>query len=93
MNDLRKRVEAEFDLTSAEPSWIEVFEVACSTLDTILQLEALVASDGLITVGSKQQTVVHPAVIELRRQREAYARLVSQLGIPDRPRSHHRRTP
>jgi hypothetical protein len=26
----------------------------------------------------------------LRHQRQAYARLVSQLGIPDRPRSHHR---
>jgi hypothetical protein len=60
MNDLRKRVEAEFDLTSAEPSWIEVFEVACSTLDTILQLEALVASDGLVTSGSKGQTTIHP---------------------------------
>jgi Phage terminase, small subunit len=93
MNDLRKRVESEFDLSSAEPAWVEVFEIACSVLDTVQQLEALLASDGLVTTGSKQQTVIHPAVVELRHQRQAYARLVSQLGIPDRPRSHHRRTP
>jgi hypothetical protein len=93
VNDLRKRIEAEFDLATAEPSWVEVYEVACATLDTVQQLEALIASDGLVTSGSKQQIVIHPAVIELRHQRQAYARLVSQLGMPDRPRSHHRQTP
>jgi hypothetical protein len=93
MNALRKRIEAEFDLSSAEPSWVEVYEVACATLDTIQQLEALVASDGLLTSGSKGQVAVHPAVVELRYQRQSYAKLVSQLGLPDRPRSHHRRTP
>lgn len=91
MNDLRQRVEEAFDTSTAEPSWIEVFETACATLDTIHELEALVASDGLVTTGSKQQTVVHPAVVELRHQRAAYARLVQQLGLPDRPRNHHKK--
>lgn len=56
MNDLRARVEAEFDLSSAEPAWVETYEVACQTQDTIKQLEALVISDGLVTTGSKGQT-------------------------------------
>jgi hypothetical protein len=89
LNDLRTRIEEQFDLSTAEPAWVEVFEVACSTLDTIEQLEGLIASDGLLSTGSKGQAVVHPALIELRHQRQAYARLVSQLGLPDRPRSHH----
>ena len=89
MNDLRKRIEAEFDLSSAEPSWVEVYEVACATLDTVRQLEDLVRSDGLVTTGSKGQVTIHPALVELRHQRAAYARLVSQLGLPDRPRNHH----
>lgn len=89
MNDLRHRVESQFDLSTAEPSWVEVYETACSVLDTIQQLEALVASDGLVTSGSKGQVTVHPALVELRHQRTAYARLVRELGLPDKPRNHH----
>lgn len=89
MNDLRKRVESQFDLSTAEPAWVEVYETACAVLDTIQQLQDLVASDGLVTTGSKGQVAVHPALVELRYQRAAYAKLVSQLGLPDKPRSHH----
>lgn len=85
MNDLRQRVESQFDLDSAEPAWTEVFETACAVLDTIQQLEALIASDGLLSSGSKGQAVIHPGVVELRHQRRAYAALVQQLGLPDRP--------
>jgi hypothetical protein len=48
-----------------------------------------VRSDGLVTTGSKGQVTIHPALVELRHQRAAFARLVSQLGLPDRPRNHH----
>lgn len=91
MNDLRSRVEAAFDLDSAEPAWLEVYETACSTLDTVRELEDLVRSDGLVTTGSKGQVAIHPALVELRYERAAYARLVAQLGLPDRPRNHHKR--
>jgi phage terminase small subunit len=90
INDLRKRVESQFDLDTAEPAWVEVFETACATLDTVRELEDLVRSDGLITTGSKGQVTIHPALVELRHQRQTYARLVQQLGLPDRPRNHHK---
>jgi hypothetical protein len=91
MSEFRKQIEERFDLDSAEPAWLQTFELACSALDTVEQLEALVASDGLVTTGSKGQVTVHPAVQELRYQRVAAARLVNLLSIPDRPRSHHKR--
>jgi phage terminase small subunit len=88
VNDLRKRVESQLDLTTADPSWVEVYETAWAVADTIKELEDLVRSDGLITAGSKGQTTIHPAVVELRHQRSAYARLVRELGLPDK-RSYH----
>jgi hypothetical protein len=81
VNDLRKRIEAEFDLPTAEPVWLELYETAAATCDTIRDLEALIASDGMLSTGSKGQVTIHPAVAELRTQRAAYARLLIQLGI------------
>jgi hypothetical protein len=72
-----------YDLETADPAWLEVFETACSSLETIHQLEALVVSDGLLSTGSTKQTVIHPAVVELRHQRAAYAKLLTQLGLDD----------
>lgn len=83
-NDLRALAEG-FDFEDATPPFVELFETACRTLDTIHDLEALVASDGLVTRGSKDQTTIHPAVVELRHQRAAYARLLEQLGLDRDP--------
>jgi len=82
-HDLRSRVAAEYDLSTADALWLTLFEQACRTEETIRQLEDLVASDGLLSPGSKGQTRIHPAVQELRAQRAAYARLLIQCGLDD----------
>lgn len=56
---------------------------ACRTLDTIDALAAAVESDGLTTTGSMGQTVVHPAVPELRQQQAGFNRLMSAINLPD----------
>jgi Phage terminase, small subunit len=81
MTDLRKTVEEAYDLETADAAWLGIFEMACATEDTMAELEALVKSDGLLSTGSKNQTVIHPAVIELRQQRAAFARLLVQLSL------------
>jgi hypothetical protein len=81
---LRDRIAAAYDLDTAEPAWLELLDVAQATERTIAELEALVASDGLVTTGSTGQVRVHPAVAELRHQRAAYARLLADLGLDDR---------
>jgi len=91
MNDLRARVEATYDLASASLAWRETYETACRTLDTIRELEDLVRSDGLVSTGSTGQTVIHPALVELRQQRAAYARLVKALDLADDDRQETRR--
>ena len=70
-----------YDLTEATPAWRELLAVARDTRRTIEDLQALIASDGLLSRGSKDQVRVHPAVLELRQQRAAYARLLTQLGL------------
>jgi hypothetical protein len=30
VNDLRKRVKSQLDLSTADPSWVEVYETACA---------------------------------------------------------------
>jgi phage terminase small subunit len=80
-DDLRSRVAEEYDIDTADPLWREMLEQACQTEQTILELEALVRSDGLVSTGSRGQVRVHPAVAELRAQRAAYARLLIQLGV------------
>jgi phage terminase small subunit len=83
-NDLRDRIAAAYDLETASPAWLALLDVAADTAHMIDQLEALVASDGLVAAGSTGQVRVHPAVAELRAQRQAYARLLAELGLDDR---------
>jgi hypothetical protein len=56
---------------------------ACRTLDTIDALAGTIESDGLTTTGSMGQTVVHPAVPELRQQQAGFNRLMSAINLPD----------
>jgi phage terminase small subunit len=70
----------EYDLTDAER--VLLVEV-CATLDVIEALAAVVAAEGTVAEGSKGQTVVHPAVRELRAQRAALGRLLGQLELED----------
>lgn len=62
---------------------LTVLEMACRQADDIAKLEALIEADGLIVAGSKGQPKLSAVPSELRLQRAALARLVSQLAIPD----------
>ena len=51
-------------------------------LDVCEALAAVVARDGVLSVGSTGATRAHPAVAELRAARLAVARLLAQLDLP-----------
>ena len=55
---------------------------ACRTLDIVAELEAIVAAEGAV-ISSPQGSKAHPALVESRQQRLAFARLVAALRIPD----------
>lgn len=73
-------VVADYDLS---PSELAILIEACRTLDNLDQLAAAIARDGATVLGSAGQTVVHPALTEVRGQRLALHRLVSALALPD----------
>jgi hypothetical protein len=66
----------EFDLQE-----VDVLLETCRTLDVIDELTVVLERDGLMTVGSTGQPVVHPAVAERRAQQAAFARLVASLNV------------
>lgn len=65
------------------PDELQVLEGACRTMDTIAALRAVVDSEGVMTVGSMGQPVVHPAVQEARQQEALLASLWRTLRLPD----------
>jgi hypothetical protein len=56
---------------------------AARVLDRIDQLAEAIEADGLTVKGSMGQTVIHPAVAELRQQQAAFARLIGGVNLPD----------
>ena len=56
---------------------------ACRTADTIDRLTTAASDSPVMIAGSKGQQIVHPAVVELRLQRAAFASLLGRLAIPD----------
>jgi hypothetical protein len=57
---------------------------ACAVRDAIAELEAAVARDGVMTVGSRRQPVLHPALLELRQLRLTEAKLLGGLELFDK---------
>lgn len=53
----------------------------CRTADTLDVLQAVVDRDGVLA-DSSQGMRAHPALVELRQQRIAFARLVSAMQLP-----------
>jgi hypothetical protein len=53
----------------------------CRTADTLDTLQAVVDRDGVLAESS-QGMRAHPALVELRQQRIAFARLVSAMQLP-----------
>lgn len=68
---------------------------ACRVLDQIADLAAAVEIEGITVRGSMGQTVVHPAVPELRQQQMAFRSLMSSVRLPEddgaAERFHHER--
>jgi hypothetical protein len=80
---LREAVAGVLNLDDGDPVWLALLEQACAAADGVAALESLVASDGIVTPGSRGQVVIHPAVPELRQARAALAKLLLQLGVSD----------
>lgn len=60
---------------------VEMVLEACRIVDVIDGLAAAVAAEGSTIAGSRGQTVVHPAVPEIRQQQLAFARILGQLNL------------
>lgn len=60
---------------------LEILAAACRTADQIADLEA--AIDKTLVAGSRGQLVVHPAIPELRQQRQLLASLLGRLDLPE----------
>lgn len=71
-------VADEYDLDEHEQ---QLLAQACRTADLIEQLDAAVRRDGPL-MESPQGVKAHPAAVEVRQQRIAFARLVGVLRLP-----------
>lgn len=80
---LRERIATEYEHNGTEPDGreAEMIDRAAATADLIAELEAVLDRDGPTTEGSAGQTVLHPAVPELRQQRAALQRFLSALDF------------
>ena len=74
-----REIQGTFELDVAETL---VLRECCCLVDTMADLKAVVAAAGVMDTGSKKQDRVHPAVVELRAQRLALARLLAALQLP-----------
>jgi hypothetical protein len=80
---LRERIADEYEHNGTEPDGreAEMIDRAAATADLIAELEALLDRDGPTSEGSAGQTVLHPAVAELRQQRSALQRFLAALDF------------
>jgi len=69
---------ADFALSEHEAAQLEE---ACRIRDTISQLRAQLADDGLM-IPSSQGMRLHPVIAEIRQQQLALARLLFSLRVP-----------
>lgn len=75
---LWEAITAEFTLA---PQELALLEETCRVRTRISELDAIVATEGLMAE-STQGPRVHPALVEGRQQRLLYAKLAAQLRIP-----------
>ena len=80
LDDIEERGNDEtvFEL---DPRELALLEQACRIADRIAELEAIVEKRGLTTRGSTGQTVIHPAVAEIRQHRLALQRILGSIGL------------
>jgi hypothetical protein len=65
------------------PDELATLDAACRTADQIAALEAVVAASPPMIPGSKAQEVLHPAIPELRLQRQLLSQLLGRLDVPE----------
>jgi arginine/lysine/ornithine decarboxylase len=75
---LWKSVLDDFELAEHEMAQLEQ---ACRVRDTIDALRARVEVDGVM-ISSSQGDRLHPAIVEIRQQQLALARLLATLKVP-----------
>lgn len=75
-----RRVVADFDLSTSE---LMLLEEACRTLDDLDALREAATHRGRDSRRAAGQPRAHPALVELRQQRVALGRILSQLALPD----------
>lgn len=64
------------------PREVAVLTLACRQADDVAALEAALAEDGPVVVGSRGQPRLSAVVTELRQGRVALARLLGDLALP-----------
>ena len=69
-----------FELTGPE---LEILAEAARTLDELDGLREAVAETGTTCKGSRGQTIVNPALCEMRQARAELRRLLEMLSLPD----------
>jgi len=73
-------LDADWELDARE---LRLLGEACRTADELADLQAVLDKDGLTTAGSRGQTVVHPAVGEVRQLRLVLLRCLSAIEMVD----------
>lgn len=89
---LWRAVVTDYELDEHEKT---ILREACRTADSLDALQVQLDNDGVMSESS-QGARVHPALVELRQQRIAFARLLTALRIPqgeDDARQQTRGTP
>jgi phage terminase small subunit len=81
---------ADWELDARECGHLER---ACHIADRIAALDAEVRRDGVTVSGSRGQTVVHPAVAEIRQLELVRLRLLSAIEVVDPQEAKRSATP
>ncbi|WP_353647955.1 terminase [Nakamurella sp. A5-74] len=76
--DLWRALTDDYELAAQE---MALLTEACRTLDSCDALQVQLTTDGLMSESS-QGVRVHPALVELRQQRIALARMFAALRVP-----------
>jgi hypothetical protein len=79
------RLKAEMDAEELEPDGrdVELLSIAEALQDRIVELESVIAAEGMNTVSKSGVVHLNPAVGEARQTRVALARVISQIQLHD----------
>jgi hypothetical protein len=78
----RRLWSAILDEYELQPHELELLEAACHVADTVHQLQGHIGEHGLMAVTARGEPKISPALGELRRQQQLFARLLVALRVP-----------